>query len=240
MDLIEEDLLFHRTIFEMSGNRVCRLMFSIVHELLHNLMEMTSRMVDLDHTVKLHSRIIQRHTQTRRAEARGRMVEHLTEARGLSALSPDAEEIAHRRAILEAQASRCASAPFRADSRVVTCLLASTFGAGRLVVPLGSQAHAALRYAAILPMAHRCPDLPRDCDQLLRPRDASQWRLPPSSTRSLSPTPSSLSYRLTSRPAIVVEAHHDSPGMQRAKIQKGSPQESPQCASRRESLSASA
>jgi hypothetical protein len=31
----------------MAGNRVCRLMFSIVHELLHNLMEITSRMVSI-------------------------------------------------------------------------------------------------------------------------------------------------------------------------------------------------
>ena len=83
VDLIEEDLLFHRTIFEMSGNRVCRLMFSIVHELLHNLMEITSRMVDLDHTVKLHSRIYNAIRKRDAAEARGRMVEHLTDARGL-------------------------------------------------------------------------------------------------------------------------------------------------------------
>ena len=55
--LIEEDLRFHRTIFQMADNRVCSVMFSIVHELLRNLMEITSQMVSLDHTVKLHSRI---------------------------------------------------------------------------------------------------------------------------------------------------------------------------------------
>jgi GntR family transcriptional regulator, transcriptional repressor for pyruvate dehydrogenase complex len=82
-NLVEEDLLFHRTIFEMAGNRVCRLMFSIVHELLHNLMEITSRMVDLDHTAKLHSRIYHAIRKRDAAEARARMIEHLTDARGL-------------------------------------------------------------------------------------------------------------------------------------------------------------
>jgi DNA-binding FadR family transcriptional regulator len=67
VDLIEEDLLFHRTIFEMSGNRVCRLIFSIVHELLHNLMEITSRLVDSRPYRQASSPDIQRDTQTRRS-----------------------------------------------------------------------------------------------------------------------------------------------------------------------------
>lgn len=82
-NLIEEDLFFHRTIFEMAENRICRLMFSIVHELLHNLMEITSRMVDLDHTVKLHRRIYNAIRKRDASDARARMIEHLTDARGL-------------------------------------------------------------------------------------------------------------------------------------------------------------
>jgi GntR family transcriptional repressor for pyruvate dehydrogenase complex len=81
--LIEEDLFFHRTIFEMAENRVCRLMFSIVHELLHNLMEITSRMVDLDHTVRLHRRIYHAICKRDAGDARIRMIEHLADARGL-------------------------------------------------------------------------------------------------------------------------------------------------------------
>jgi GntR family transcriptional repressor for pyruvate dehydrogenase complex len=82
-EFIEEDLRFHRTIFQMADNRVCSLMFSIVHELLHNLMELTSQMVDLEHTARLHNRI---YTAIRRRdpeEARVRMLAHLTDARGL-------------------------------------------------------------------------------------------------------------------------------------------------------------
>ena len=82
-EFVKEDLRFHLTIFEMSGNRVCQLMFSIVHQLMHNLMEITSRMVDLDHTVKLHRRIFHAIRRGDPAEARARMFEHLSDAAGL-------------------------------------------------------------------------------------------------------------------------------------------------------------
>ena len=58
-------------------------MFSIVHELLHKLMEITSRMVDLDHTVKLHRWIYNAIRRGDASGARARMIEHLTDARGL-------------------------------------------------------------------------------------------------------------------------------------------------------------
>jgi GntR family transcriptional repressor for pyruvate dehydrogenase complex len=82
-DLVEEDLRFHRLIFELADNRVCSLMFSIVHELLHNLMEITSRMVDLEHTVKLHNRIYTAIRRRDAEEARARMFAHLVDAKGL-------------------------------------------------------------------------------------------------------------------------------------------------------------
>jgi GntR family transcriptional repressor for pyruvate dehydrogenase complex len=91
-ELIEEDLRFHRTIFQMADNRVCSLMFSIVHELLHNLMEITSQMVDLDHTVKLHRRIYVAIRKGDPEEARMRMVEHLSDAKGLLLRSHEAHQ----------------------------------------------------------------------------------------------------------------------------------------------------
>jgi GntR family transcriptional repressor for pyruvate dehydrogenase complex len=90
-ELIEEDLRFHRTIFQMADNRICSLMFSIVHELLHNLMEITSRLVDLDHTVKLHTRIYTAIRKRDPEEARTRMFEHLTDAKGLLLRSYEAQ-----------------------------------------------------------------------------------------------------------------------------------------------------
>lgn len=81
--LIEDDLQFHRTIFQMADNRVCSLMFSIVHESLHNLMEITSQMVGLNHTVRLHHRIYSAIRKRDATEARTRMFAHLTDAKEL-------------------------------------------------------------------------------------------------------------------------------------------------------------
>ncbi len=81
--LIEADLQFHRAIFQMARNRVCSLLFSIVHELLHGLMEITSQMVDLDHTVRLHRRILSAIRKGEPEEARARMFAHLTDAKEL-------------------------------------------------------------------------------------------------------------------------------------------------------------
>ncbi len=81
--LIEADLQFHRTIFQMAENRVCTLLFSIVHELLHGLMEVTSQMVDLGHTVRLHRRIYTAIRKRDPEESRARMFAHLTDAKQL-------------------------------------------------------------------------------------------------------------------------------------------------------------
>ena len=82
-ELIEEDLEFHRTIFQMADNRICSLMFSIVHQLLHDLMEITSHMVSVEHTFKLHKRIYTAICKRDQEEARSRMFVHLTDAKEL-------------------------------------------------------------------------------------------------------------------------------------------------------------
>jgi len=82
-ELIEGDLQFHRTIFQMAANRVCSLMFSIVHESLHGLMELTSQMVALEHTTRLHRRIYSAIRKGQAEEARERMFVHLTDAKQL-------------------------------------------------------------------------------------------------------------------------------------------------------------
>lgn len=89
--LVEEDLRFHRIIFQMAGNRVCSLMFSIVHQSLQSLMEITSQMVDLQHTVKLHNRIYAAIRKGDPDEARARMFAHLTDAKGLLIRSSEAQ-----------------------------------------------------------------------------------------------------------------------------------------------------
>ncbi len=82
-ELIREDLRFHRTIFEMADNRVCSIMFSIVHQSLHGLMEVTSQMVGVEHTLKLHQKIYAAMRKGDPEEARARMIAHLVDAKGL-------------------------------------------------------------------------------------------------------------------------------------------------------------
>ncbi|MEO8591841.1 MAG: FadR/GntR family transcriptional regulator [Candidatus Solibacter sp.] len=82
-ELIAEDLRFHRTIFRMAENRVCSVMFTIVHQSMHKLVEITSQMVHLDHTVRLHTRIYNAIRKRDPVEAKARMFAHLTDARKL-------------------------------------------------------------------------------------------------------------------------------------------------------------
>jgi len=87
----QHDLQFHQAIFQAAGNRVCTMMFTVIHQSLHNLMELTSQLVPVEHTLRLHERI---YTAIRRRdpeEARRRMTEHLLDARGLLARASDQE-----------------------------------------------------------------------------------------------------------------------------------------------------
>ena len=82
---VEADLLFHQTLFRISGNRVCSVMFTVVHQSVHKLMALTAALVDPEHTLMLHRRIITAIRKGDANEARRRMVEHLQDATGLLA-----------------------------------------------------------------------------------------------------------------------------------------------------------
>jgi GntR family transcriptional repressor for pyruvate dehydrogenase complex len=105
-EIIKEDLRFHRTIFEMADNRVCSIMFSIVHESLHDLMEVTSRMVGVEHTLKLHHRIYTAMRKGAPEEARSRMAAHLTDARGLLHRSHEGQLQARLETAIQMRAAR--------------------------------------------------------------------------------------------------------------------------------------
>ena len=81
--LIEHDLLFHQAIFAAAKNRVCGLMFAVVHQSLKNLITLTSQVVDAEHTLVLHRRILNAIRKRNAEEARRRMREHLLDAREL-------------------------------------------------------------------------------------------------------------------------------------------------------------
>jgi len=82
---VESDLLFHQTLFRISGNRVCSMMFTVVHQSVHKLIEITARLVDPEHTLSLHRRILAAIRKNDAEEARQRMIEHLEDATGLLA-----------------------------------------------------------------------------------------------------------------------------------------------------------
>jgi GntR family transcriptional repressor for pyruvate dehydrogenase complex len=82
---VEADLLFHQTIFRISGNRVCSMMFTVVHQSVQKLMGLTFTLVDPEHTIALHRRILAAIRKSDSEEARRRMIEHLEDATGLLA-----------------------------------------------------------------------------------------------------------------------------------------------------------
>ena len=82
---VEADLQYHQSLFRISGNRVCSMMFTVVHRSVHKLMELTSSLVDPEHTLGLHRRITAAIKKGDADEARQRMVEHLEDATGLLA-----------------------------------------------------------------------------------------------------------------------------------------------------------
>lgn len=56
--LISSDLLFHKVIFEASGNRLMGRMFHTIHRAMLDMMMFTSQVVDLEHTVAFHKPIL--------------------------------------------------------------------------------------------------------------------------------------------------------------------------------------
>ncbi len=79
----EHDLQFHKTIFRIAGNRVCTLMFTVVHQSLERLIHLTSQLVEPEHTLQLHRRIFVAIRRRDAEDARRRMTEHLEDAREL-------------------------------------------------------------------------------------------------------------------------------------------------------------
>src|SRR5262245_14774598 len=80
---VEADMRFHQTIFRIAGNRVCSLMFTVVHSSLERLMLLTSQLVEPEHTLQLHKRIYVAIRRGEPEQARRRMTEHLDDARDL-------------------------------------------------------------------------------------------------------------------------------------------------------------
>lgn len=83
LKMVASDLLFHRAIFQASGNRLSGRLFHMIHRAMLNMMMLTSQMVELEHTLAFHNPIFAAIKQRDSALARKLMTDHLTDANKL-------------------------------------------------------------------------------------------------------------------------------------------------------------
>lgn len=100
--LVASDLLFHRAIFQASGNRLTGRIFHTIHRAMLNMMMVTSQLVDLEHTVAFHRPILAAIEGRDPRLASKLMTAHLADAANLLAQSRDQE---HARVLQEHMAS---------------------------------------------------------------------------------------------------------------------------------------
>jgi GntR family transcriptional regulator, transcriptional repressor for pyruvate dehydrogenase complex len=89
--LISSDLLFHRVIFESSGNRLMSRIFHTIHHAMSSMMMLTSQLVQVNHTVGFHQPICDAIERRDAAQAFKFMAEHMVDAAQLLKKAQDSE-----------------------------------------------------------------------------------------------------------------------------------------------------
>jgi GntR family transcriptional repressor for pyruvate dehydrogenase complex len=82
---LEADLAFHQCIFRASGNRICHLLFNVIHRSLLTSMSQLSTRVPLDRPLTFHKRIFAAIQQRNAEDARRQMLEHINDIKTLLA-----------------------------------------------------------------------------------------------------------------------------------------------------------
>jgi len=104
--LISSDLLFHKVIFEASGNRLMGRLFHTIHRAMLDMMMFTSQVVDLEHTVAFHKPILAAIERRDSALASKLMSDHMHDAaRLLNQLHKKEKERALREHIASSNSS---------------------------------------------------------------------------------------------------------------------------------------
>ena len=80
---LDADVAFHEAIFRASGNRVCQLIFTVIHRGMLMSMAQVSRRVDMKHPLAFHKAIYSAIYKRRPEEARRLMAEHLIDSKSL-------------------------------------------------------------------------------------------------------------------------------------------------------------
>jgi len=83
VQLVASDILFHRAIFQASGNRLAGRLFHTIHRAMLNMIMVTSQLVDLEHTLHFHQPILEAIEQRNPELAARLMTDHLNDARDL-------------------------------------------------------------------------------------------------------------------------------------------------------------
>jgi len=84
---LDADVAFHEAIFRASGNRVCQLIFTVIHRAILLSMARIVKRVDLKRPLAFHKAIYSAIYRREPEEARRKMIEHLLDAKSLL-LSP--------------------------------------------------------------------------------------------------------------------------------------------------------
>ena len=98
--LVSSDLLFHRVIFQATGNRLSGRLFQMIHRAMLNMIMVTSQLVDLKHTLQFHLPILDAIEQRDPQRAFSLMTDHLIDAQNLILHARDEERAKQFRAHL--------------------------------------------------------------------------------------------------------------------------------------------
>ena len=88
---LEADLAFHDCVFRASGNRICHLLFKVIHRSILTSMGQLSRRVTMDRPLSFHKKIYTAIRDRNSEEARKTMQDHILDAQALLK-NPSSEE----------------------------------------------------------------------------------------------------------------------------------------------------
>jgi GntR family transcriptional repressor for pyruvate dehydrogenase complex len=82
-DRLEADIAFHECIFQAAGNRICQLMFRVIHRSLLSSMDQLHGIIEMDQPLAAHKAIYKAIAARKPDDAKRRMQVHLVAAREL-------------------------------------------------------------------------------------------------------------------------------------------------------------
>ncbi len=80
---LDADMAFHECIFRASGNRICHLLFKVIHRTVLTSMTQLSNRVSVDRPLTFHKRIYAAIRDRNPEEARRAMLDHIADAQNL-------------------------------------------------------------------------------------------------------------------------------------------------------------